>query len=131
MELIIDNINKTYANGVQALSGVSLRIPTGMYGLLGPNGAGKTTTIRMILGLLKPSQGEASIAGFTSATAPEEVVKTHFKQIRGRSVAGQMPAQFAGLVVSLHHHGHRIPPQDVAQSALYFQVAGIVRLLFR
>jgi ABC-2 type transport system ATP-binding protein/sodium transport system ATP-binding protein len=57
-----------------AVDDISFAVRPGeVYGLLGPNGAGKTTTIRMILGLLKPTEGEASIAGFTSAAAPEEV----------------------------------------------------------
>ncbi|HQF29673.1 MAG TPA: ABC transporter ATP-binding protein, partial [Bacteroidia bacterium] len=38
MELIINNLSKTYSNGVAALQDVSLTIPKGMYGLLGPNG---------------------------------------------------------------------------------------------
>jgi len=57
-----------------AVDHVSFAVPPGqVYGLLGPNGAGKTTTIRMILGLLRPSEGEARIAGYTSATHPDEV----------------------------------------------------------
>jgi ABC-2 type transport system ATP-binding protein/sodium transport system ATP-binding protein len=57
-----------------AVDRVSFAVRPGeVYGLLGPNGAGKTTTIRMILGLLKPTSGEASIAGFTSAEQPDEV----------------------------------------------------------
>lgn len=43
MELIIDNLSKTYTNGVKALQNVTLHIPKGMFGLLGPNGAGKST----------------------------------------------------------------------------------------
>jgi len=39
MELKIENLSKTYSNGVQALKNVSLTIPNGMFGLLGPNGA--------------------------------------------------------------------------------------------
>ena len=41
MELIINNLSKTYTNGVQALKELSLEIQKGMFGLLGPNGAGK------------------------------------------------------------------------------------------
>jgi ABC-2 type transport system ATP-binding protein/sodium transport system ATP-binding protein len=48
-------------------------MPGEVYGLLGPNGAGKTTTLRMVLGLLTPTSGQASIAGFASDHAPDEV----------------------------------------------------------
>jgi sodium transport system ATP-binding protein len=47
--------------------------PGEVYGLLGPNGAGKTTTLRMVLGLLRPTSGQASIAGFGSSQHPDEV----------------------------------------------------------
>lgn len=59
---------------ITAVDHVSFRVERGeVYGLLGPNGAGKTTTIRMILGLLRPSSGEATIDGRSSATQPDEV----------------------------------------------------------
>lgn len=48
MEVHIENLSKTYANGVHALKGVTLTIPQGMFGLLGPNGAGKSTLMRTI-----------------------------------------------------------------------------------
>ena len=47
--------------------------PGEVYGLLGPNGAGKTTTLRMILGLLQPSEGYAEVDGFRTSQAPDEV----------------------------------------------------------
>src|SRR5689334_14616160 len=58
MELQIRDVSKTYANGVRALRGVSLTIPTGMYGLLGPNGAGKSTLIRILATLQEPDEGD-------------------------------------------------------------------------
>lgn len=52
-----------------AVSGVDLRVAAGqVYGFLGRNGAGKTTTIRMLLGLLRPSQGTACIFGHDVTT---------------------------------------------------------------
>ncbi len=55
--LSIRALNKTYANGVQALKNVSLEIPTGLYGLLGPNGAGKSSLMRTIATLQEPDSG--------------------------------------------------------------------------
>ena len=57
-----------------AVNGISFSVAPGeVYGLLGPNGAGKTTTLRMILGLLQPTSGAASISGFRSTEFPDEV----------------------------------------------------------
>jgi sodium transport system ATP-binding protein len=59
---------------VLAVNRLSFQVQPGeVYGLLGPNGAGKTTTLRMILGLLVPTSGQASIAGFGSSQHPDEV----------------------------------------------------------
>ena len=57
MELRIENLSKTYANGVKALDSVTLTIPCGMYGLLGPNGAGKSTLMRTLATLQEPDIG--------------------------------------------------------------------------
>ncbi|MFM7054171.1 MAG: ABC transporter ATP-binding protein [Bacteroidota bacterium] len=57
MELQIENLSKTYPNGVKALDNVSLNIPRGMFGLLGPNGAGKSTLMRTIATLQEPDSG--------------------------------------------------------------------------
>ncbi|MBM4072751.1 MAG: ABC transporter ATP-binding protein [Planctomycetes bacterium] len=57
-----------------AVDDLSFEVSAGeVYGLLGPNGAGKTTTLRMILGLLTPTSGQAAIAGFASSDSPDEV----------------------------------------------------------
>jgi ABC-2 type transport system ATP-binding protein len=57
MELIIQNLSKTYSNGVKALNNISLTIPQGMFGLLGPNGAGKSTLMRTIATLQDADSG--------------------------------------------------------------------------
>ena len=57
-----------------AVDDVSLDIRRGeVFGLLGPNGSGKTTTIRMLCGLLEPTSGTASVAGFDVSRDPEAV----------------------------------------------------------
>ncbi len=57
-----------------AVRDLTLRIERGeVFGLLGPNGSGKTTTIRMLCGLLEPSEGWARVAGIDVAAAPEQV----------------------------------------------------------
>src|SRR3984885_2753459 len=55
--LSIQNLTKTYPGGVQALKGISLQIPPGMFGLLGPNGAGKSTLMKILATLLEPDYG--------------------------------------------------------------------------
>ena len=62
--LTIENLKKTYANGFQALKGVSLSVAQGdFYALLGPNGAGKSTTIGIICSLITKTSGKVSIFG--------------------------------------------------------------------
>ncbi|MEW6734167.1 MAG: ABC transporter ATP-binding protein [Acidobacteriota bacterium] len=57
-------LTKQYKN-VTAVNNLDLDIPCGaIYGFLGPNGAGKTTTIRMLLGLVKPTSGNATVLGY-------------------------------------------------------------------
>jgi ABC-2 type transport system ATP-binding protein len=56
---------------------IGLEIPKGtIFGFLGPNGAGKTTTIRLLLGLLEPTEGHAEVLGFESRTEADNI-RTH------------------------------------------------------
>ena len=56
------------------MDAVSLSVPRGqIFGFLGPNGAGKSTTIRMLCGILAPTSGSGSVAGFDIATQPERI----------------------------------------------------------
>jgi len=84
MKLSIQNLSKTYPNGVQALKNVSLDIPTGMYGLLGPNGAGKSTLMRILATLQEADSGSATLDGIDILKDKEAV----------RRVLGYLPQEF-------------------------------------
>jgi drug efflux transport system ATP-binding protein len=57
-----------------AVDHVNLRVPRGeIFGFLGPNGAGKSTTIRILCGLLEPTSGDASVAGFDVRRQSEQI----------------------------------------------------------
>ncbi|HKA50330.1 MAG TPA: ABC transporter ATP-binding protein [Candidatus Dormibacteraeota bacterium] len=65
-ELLIETkgLTKRYGSGVVAVDSVDMTVRRGeVYGFLGPNGAGKTTTLRMLVGLIRPNSGWASVAG--------------------------------------------------------------------
>ena len=84
MELIIDNLSKTYSNGIKALQNVSLEIPTGMFGLLGPNGAGKSTLMRTLSTLQEADSGSVFLGEIDVLKQKNEL----------RQVLGYLPQQF-------------------------------------
>ena len=62
-----EGLTRTFRQ-VRAVDGLDLEVPPGtVFGFLGPNGAGKTTTIRLLLGLLEPTEGRADGARFRYA----------------------------------------------------------------
>ena len=72
--LQIDNLEKTYTNGVQALKGINLVVEDGdFFALLGPNGAGKSTTIGIITSLINKSEGKIFVHGYDQDIHPVEV----------------------------------------------------------
>lgn len=75
MELVIENLSKTYANGVQALKQINLTIGRGMFGLLGPNGAGKSTLMRIIATLQEADQGSTVTLGDIDVLKQKEEVR--------------------------------------------------------
>jgi ABC-2 type transport system ATP-binding protein len=87
MSLAIETTNLTRRFGsLTAVAGLNLGVRTGeIFGFLGPNGAGKTTTIRMLCGLLLPSEGTACVAGM-DVTRDAEAIKRR---------VGYMPQRFS------------------------------------
>ena len=89
-----EGLTRTFGS-VRAVDGLDLEIPSGtVFGFLGPNGAGKTTTIRLLLGLLEPTEGRATVLGFDT--------RAHGGSIREKSGA------------LLEHHGlyERLSAED-------------------
>src|SRR5215208_5628784 len=81
----VENLTRSFGNFV-AVDHVNFDVREGeVVGYLGPNGSGKTTTIRMLLGLLEPSDGKATVLGFDAFKQTEQV----------RTRAGYMSQKFA------------------------------------
>ena len=84
MKLNIDNISKTYSNGVQALKNISMEIGNGIFGLLGPNGAGKSTLMRTIAALQEADSGTIMLGDVDVAKDKKRL----------REMLGYLPQEF-------------------------------------
>lgn len=84
MNLRIENLNKTYNNGVKAIDNLNLDIGTGMFGLLGPNGAGKSTLMRTIATLQRPDSGNIHFGDINILEEPRKF----------RKILGYLPQDF-------------------------------------
>ena len=84
MILQIDNLSKQYANGVIAMSNVTLTIQQGMFGLLGPNGAGKSSLMRTLATLQDADSGSVMLGDIDVLNNKEAV----------RKVLGYLPQEF-------------------------------------
>lgn len=70
----MNHLSKTYSTGRQAVSDMTITLGEGeIFGFLGPNGAGKTTTVKILNGMLLPSEGECSVFGEDPSKQPENV----------------------------------------------------------
>ncbi|MCC9136833.1 ABC transporter ATP-binding protein [Pontibacter silvestris] len=84
MELVIQNLSKTYTNGTKALKNINLTIPKGMFGLLGPNGAGKSSLMRTVATLQEADNGTIMLGDLDVMRQKEEM----------RKVLGYLPQEF-------------------------------------
>jgi ABC-2 type transport system ATP-binding protein len=84
MKLTVENISKTYPNGVEALKNVSLEITNGIFGLLGPNGAGKSTLMRTIAALQEADDGSVMLGDIDVAKNKQAL----------REILGYLPQEF-------------------------------------
>jgi len=84
MNLRIENLTKTYPNGVKALNGINLEVGKGMFGLLGPNGAGKSSLMRTLATLQEPDNGIIHFFGINVLENPLQL----------KRVLGYLPQDF-------------------------------------
>jgi len=82
--LKINKLNKTYSSHIQALKGISLEVPAGIFGLLGPNGAGKTTLMKILATLLEADSGTAEMHGVDLISDKDQA----------RTMLGYLPQEF-------------------------------------
>jgi len=82
--LRINELRKTYSGRLQALRGISLEVPAGIFGLLGPNGAGKTTLMKIVATLLEPDSGAVEMNGINLITHKDQA----------RQMLGYLPQEF-------------------------------------
>lgn len=82
--LKIENLTKTYSNGVKAINGINIEITNGMFGLLGANGAGKSSLMRTIASLQEPTSGTITFNGENIVETPEKI----------RKCLGYLPQEF-------------------------------------
>jgi ABC-2 type transport system ATP-binding protein len=95
---------------VRAVDGLSVEVPAGsIFGFLGPNGAGKTTTIRLLLGLLEPTGGDARVLGHDVRHESAAIRRRAGVVLENHGLSENLPAidnlEFAGRV-------WRIPPDE-------------------
>jgi len=71
--ICVENLSRDFQS-IRAVDSLTMEVPAGtIFGFLGPNGAGKTTTIRLLLGLLEPSAGQATVLGYDTRTQSREI----------------------------------------------------------
>ena len=95
------DLTKRYPGGVIALESLSLEIEPGIIGLVGSNGAGKSTLLKILLGLVEPTSGSATVLDFDVAVSGIAI----------RELVGYMPEHDC-LPAGHDRHGHRVAPRD-------------------
>ncbi len=75
--IVVEGLAREFKGGIKAVDGIDLEVAPGeIYGFLGPNGAGKSTTVLMLVTLLPPTGGRATVAGLDVTTHGPEIRRT-------------------------------------------------------
>jgi ABC-2 type transport system ATP-binding protein len=118
--LSVHNLKKKLGNRL-IIKGVSFNVGKGeIFGFLGPNGSGKTTTIRMLVGLIKPTEGSIRICGY-------DVQKQHDDALRHVGCIVENPELYAYLTgwENLEHFARMLPDVDEARIVEVVEIVGL------
>jgi ABC-2 type transport system ATP-binding protein len=119
--ILVENLTRRFGEFV-AVDHINFQVSTGeVVGYLGPNGSGKTTTIRMLLGLLEPNDGKATVLGFDAFRQSQEV----------RARAGYMSQKFAlyddlTVLENLTFYGGVYGIRDKARIRATLELVGLI-----
>jgi len=109
----ITNLSKTYDSGFEALKGINLSIRDGeILALLGPNGAGKTTLISIICGIVTPTEGTATIAGY-DITADYRITREKIGLVPQELTTDAFETVWATVSFSRGLHGKKANPAHI------------------
>ncbi|PWB51468.1 MAG: ABC transporter ATP-binding protein [Anaerolineales bacterium] len=112
MAIRVQSLTRDFGN-VHALDSLSLEVPAGIvFGFLGPNGAGKTTTIRLLLGLLEPTSGQAEVLGYDTRTQGGQIRSQVGALLENNGIYEQMSAEDN---LELYGRANLIPAADRRQ----------------
>lgn len=110
--IIADRLTKIYSGEKKALDNISFELDQGeIFGFLGPNGAGKTTSVKLLNGMISPSEGSCHVFGIDPSTSPEKVhaisgVVTEHAQMYG-NLTGQENLEFYGTLFGISKEDSR------------------------
>src|SRR5690349_11049595 len=102
-----DDLARSFG-AIAAVDGLRLRVRAGsVFGFLGPNGAGKTTTLHLLLGILAPTRGDATVAGFSVRQQPDQVRRNCGALLEHNGLYERLSAQEN---LEFHARLHGLPP---------------------
>ena len=118
--VVMQHLSKIYDGGKTAVADMSLTLEQGeVFGFLGPNGAGKTTTVKVLNGILQPSEGTCQVFGEDPGRSPEKVhavsgVMTEHAQMYN-NLTGMQNLMFYGAMFGIGEEESRKRARDLLQ----------------
>lgn len=115
------NLSKNFDDKL-AVDNISLKVRPGeILGFLGPNGAGKTTTVKMLIGMLIPTGGTATVAGFDISKEPIEVKKRiGYVPETGALFESLTAWEYLELITDLHHMDRALAQRKIDEFLTLF-----------